>query len=568
MTTAFADETNRYLFQIAPQPLDSALRAFSEVTGVQLSYPGELSAGRQGAGLSGSFTRAQALDKLLAGTGLGYRYVTEDAVTLTRPDPLAELVARAGIRPDYAQATEPEPEKPKVPVKESDEGPTTLPEMTVTASPLDATSYNVPNATTATKTDTPIFDTPVSVQVVPQQVLRDQQAIRLRDALKNVSGVTDDNLLGGYREFFNIRGFSTDRRQYRDGFLNEETTFSLANAERIEVLKGPASVLYGRLEPGGLINIVTKRPLQEPYYSLQQQFGSFDTYRTTADATGPITADGSLTYRFNLEYLDQDNFRDFLSTDRIFLAPSLTWRPSERTQIDLDFMYQDEDAFIDNGIPAIGNRPAPIPITRNLGEPDDGTTAHNEFYWTALSLSHAITDQWNLRARFHSQTGDGFYSNGTVITELDEATGDAKRSVGLTDEKTDTYFGTVDITGKFSTLGLDHTLLLGADYYYGDYRSVGRFFPPVPANDINIFNPVYGRASIGGVQSLRNVPPNSSFKLEDEWYGIYLQDQVAIGERWHLLAGFRYDWAEALEVCCPPPPANPDEGIKTEDSEF
>ncbi|MGH8624065.1 MAG: secretin and TonB N-terminal domain-containing protein [Gammaproteobacteria bacterium] len=184
VTTAFADETNRYLFRIAPQPLDAALRAFSEVTGVQLSYPGELSAGRQGAGLSGSFTRAQALDKLLAGTGLGYRYVTENAVTLTRPDPLAELVARAGIRPDYAQVTEPEPEKPKAPVKKSDEGPTTLPEMTVTASPLDETSYSVPNATTATKTDTPIMETPLNIQVIPQQVLRDQQVVRIDKALQ------------------------------------------------------------------------------------------------------------------------------------------------------------------------------------------------------------------------------------------------------------------------------------------------------------------------------------------------------------------------------------------------
>ncbi|MGH8614869.1 MAG: TonB-dependent siderophore receptor [Gammaproteobacteria bacterium] len=242
-------------------------------------------------------------------------------------DPLERLIAEANKPIEYAQATEPAPKKPKAPVGRSEYGPTVLPEMTVTATPGGEVGYTVPNASTATKTDTPIMETPVSIQVVPRQVLQDQQAIRIEDAVKNVSGVQTSFNYGteNYPDFF-IRGFNTNATVFRNGF-RAYGDFGTANLERIEVLKGPASVLYGRIEPGGLINLVNKRPLFSPYYSIQQQFGSYDLYRTTIDATGPLLSDSSLAYRFNLEYLDKNSFRDFVSTERIFVAPSLTWPP-------------------------------------------------------------------------------------------------------------------------------------------------------------------------------------------------------------------------------------------------
>lgn len=450
----------------------------------------------------------------------------------------------------------PHPSPAETPEEDNQSEAVQLPEIEVKEKKEAPDDYHVPDAVTATKTDTPVIDTPVSIQVVPQEVIQDQQAIRLKDAVKNVSGVTEGFGYGNYLERFMIRGFLSNRSQYRDGFLNYDTNLSLANADRIEVLKGPASVLYGRLEPGGLINIVTRRPQREPYYSLQQQIGSFNTHRTTADLTGPLMKERALSYRLNFEYLNQDGFRDFDfdSTRRKFVAPSLTWRPGKGTRLDLDLVYQDEDTFLDGGIPAIGDRPAPIPITRIFGEPGLGPTSHTEYLWTAVTLSQEITNQWKARGRFQMQKGDGFYGGNFGVGDLDETTGILNRTFGFFPYDTAVYFGTVDLTGRFSTAGLDHTLLFGADYYIADYEEPNGLWLDGPF-PINIFNPVYGTVD---VNAIRSTPPNSFFAWKDKWYGVYVQDQIAVGERWHFLAGGRYDHAWKKQICCPPPGVTPD----------
>lgn len=173
-------------------------------------------------------------------------------------------------------------------------------------------SYAVERAATATKTDQPIMETPVSIQVVPRAVMDDQQVISVGDALKNVSGVQP----GGYTFYDNfiLRGFEANASTYRNGLRHQATTaLETANLDVIEVLKGPTSVLYGRAEPGGLVNLATKRPLDVPYYSLQQQFGSYNFYRTTIDATGPLLADRTLLYRVNLAYKNNNTFQDLVT---------------------------------------------------------------------------------------------------------------------------------------------------------------------------------------------------------------------------------------------------------------
>lgn len=244
-----------------------------------------------------------------------------------------------------------------------------LPEMTVTASPTDETGYNAYSATTATKTDTPIFDTPVSVQVVPRQVLDDQKPINFRDAFENVSSVRAQPSLGS-RNFFIIRGFR-DNNLYRNGLRIDGRDYDSANLEALEVLKGPAAVLYGRIEPGGLINLVTKKPLDAPYYSLEQQFGSYDFYRTLWDATGPITQDQSLSYRFTGACQNSGSFRDFVTLEKYQIHPSITWRPTGATEITVDVEGLNQDHKNDGGIPVIGTRPAPIPISRSVQDPNE-----------------------------------------------------------------------------------------------------------------------------------------------------------------------------------------------------
>ncbi|MEH1837143.1 MAG: TonB-dependent receptor plug domain-containing protein [Nostoc sp.] len=186
--------------------------------------------------------------------------------------------------------------------------------------------YRVSNASTATKTDTPLRDIPASIQVVPRQVLEDQRAVRLQDALQNVSGVTQAGNFGGAGSGgYILRGFGQDGN-FRNGFrdTNFYTVPEIANVEQVEVLKGPASVLFGQAEPGGIINIITKQPLSEPYYAADFTAGSYDFYRPTLDISGPLNTDKTLLYRLNVAYQNSGSFRDFVNSERIFIAPSLT----------------------------------------------------------------------------------------------------------------------------------------------------------------------------------------------------------------------------------------------------
>ena len=181
------------------------------------------------------------------------------------------------------------------------------------------------------------------MQVVPQAVLKDQQVVALDQAIQNVSGVIPNNDSYGTGDSFSIRGFDAMEMTYEDGLRLDQYSTSgfpvdMANTERVEVIKGPASVLYGQAEPGGVVNIVTKKPLDAAHYSLEQQAGSYDFYQTTLDATGPLFSK-KFDYRFVLDYINSGSFRDFVFTDRFSVYPSIEWKPNDKTQLIGTFNY-------------------------------------------------------------------------------------------------------------------------------------------------------------------------------------------------------------------------------------
>lgn len=233
--------------------------------------------------------------------------------------------------------------------------------------------YYAPNASTATRTDTPILEIPQAIQVIPQQVLEDQQVTRLEEALQNSSSVIYNSTDTTSDVNFSIRGFD-QAPVLQDGFRQYDYVEipEVANIERIEVLKGPASILYGEIQPGGVINLVTERPLSDPFYEAEFQAGSFGLIRPQIDITGPLTADKSLLYRLNGLYSRRDGFRDFdQDFEQFFISPVLTWELSDRTNLALELQISNREQPWDFGTIAFDDGVIDTPRDRIFNEPDD-----------------------------------------------------------------------------------------------------------------------------------------------------------------------------------------------------
>jgi len=521
--TALGDAGSKYHFDIPAQSLNQALLMFGRQSQQQLMYGTDIADHLRSRALQGDYTADEAIRILLGDAPLQAVTTGEGAITL----------------------------QPRAAELHNNLGPQTMPAVQVVGKAVyDATDpynpdYSLPNTTTATKTDTPIMETPYSIQVVPKQVLEDVQAIRPGDALNYVSGIYQGSANSGdWLDWTKRRGFDPfPTGDYRDGgafpLASAWGGRDLANIEQVEALKGPASLLYGQATPGGIVNYVTKKPLATPYYSLQQQFGSYDYYRTTLDATGPITQDKNLLYRFNLAYKDANSFRDTVSSDRIFIAPTVTWIISPRTRMNFELEYDHGHVVFDRGIPAIGNRPADVPRNRFLGEADP--QSEFERILVGMNWSHAFNDNWTLSHRFTAVYNGldqvaSFPSLNTDNVRLNRSFELAKVDPG--DDAS--YFNTVNLTGHFDTWGLQHTLLLGGDYFRQSTKNVITPF----SSPINIFNPTYLGGE--GISNLAAGSTSFTTTTERDWFGLYMQDQIKLPYHLHLMGGLRYDSSEQV----------------------
>lgn len=510
-------------YAIPAGTLSQALTQFADQADIKLIFNPELTRHLNAPQLQGPVSVEQGLRELLKGSGLGFRMTDKNTFVIeSRPVSVAEQPQSATILPTV---------------------------RVVGQAVYDSTDpynpdYNLPNASTATKTDSPIMETPFSIQVMPKQVMEDVQAVRPQDALNYVSGMYQGTANSGeWLDWSMRRGFNNfPTGDYRNGapFPLSSTWGGrdLANVERVEALKGPASLLYGMTAPGGVVNYVTKQPLATPYYSLQQQFGSYDFYRTTVDATGPINDDKSLLYRLNLAYKDTNSFRDTVSSDRIFIAPTVTWNISPKTQVNFEMEYDYGHAVFDRGIPAIGTRPADVPRSQFLSESDPRSTF--ERILVGMNWSHVFNDNWTFNHRFTAvYSGIDTYSAEPTGVDADNRTMNRFGLVGhASPDDNASYFNAINLTGHFETFGLRHTLLLGGDYFRNYRRGTEQYY----SSAIDIYNPVHLGAS--GIDNLiRNEPVHYGTALE-HWYGLYLQDQIKLPYNLHMLAGFRYDAAE------------------------
>ncbi|MEM1425436.1 MAG: TonB-dependent receptor [Cyanobacteria bacterium P01_H01_bin.130] len=409
--------------------------------------------------------------------------------------------------------------------------------------------YAVPNASVGTRTDTPLRDVPQSIQVIPREILEDQGLIRLSDAIRNVSGVTTgENEPRGQR--FTIRGFASSS-VLRDGVrLNNNIGFAeLANIERIEVLKGPAGVLFGSLQPGGVINLVSKQPLAEPRYELSLRGGSRELIEPSIDFSGPLTRDGRVRYRLNALYRSEDYYRDYDNRfERFFISPVVSIALNEKTDLTVELEYRNDERPSDFGLVAIGDRVADIPLDRALSNRDDVATT--EALRLGYRFEHRFDEDWKIRNSLYFNRFDTsvfvdlagrLVNAGVVPFAVNDETGDLLLFPGRLDQPTSGLEVQTNVVGKFSTGALDHTLLAGVDYFSRRDRGSDLFAEP-PGPDafgtINIFDPDYSRIPSPDFDDLEGSRLASS---RSDNFGVYVQDQIKIGDNWIILAGLRFD---------------------------
>ncbi len=403
--------------------------------------------------------------------------------------------------------------------------------------------YVLPNATAGTKTDTPIMETPLNVQVISKQVLKDQQVIRLSDSLKNVSGVlsngNSNNALNFGAQSLTLRGFVSETF-FRNGFRLQQGSASreMANVESVEVLKGAAAILYGLVEPGGMVNVITKQPLATPYYGFTQQFGSYDLYRSTLDATGPITKNKELLYRVNMSYENSGSFRDFVDKEDVFFAPVLKWNISPQTQATFELEYNHQREGFDNGmIPSKGKTFLNVPISRNYSEYSPLTT---ETIFGGFNWSHQFNEDWSIKHRFSVNQQRSDFSKLILPRQLDDES--VQRALISPDNNQyNTYSTNLDLTGKFNTFGFEHTLLLGGDYYGLDTKSFRASNFEVTSS-IDIVNPVHPGTPFPTTK------PEFDNSTHTDQYGLYIQDQIKLPYNVHVMGGIRYQYIHSYSL--------------------
>ncbi len=404
--------------------------------------------------------------------------------------------------------------------------------------------YRAKNAVTATKTDTPLAETPQAVTVITRDQIVDQGATNLQDALTYAAGVRSDAYgLDARTDSIRVRGAYPDvfldglRQAY--GYYTSTTRTEPYMLERLEVLRGPSGMLFGSGTAAGIVNMVSKRPLQEAQREVGVQLGSWNRRQLQADLTGPLSADGQWSYRLIAVAREADTQVDFVPDDRRMIAPSLTWRPSAATSLTLQGLYQkDKSGTTSQFLPWEGtilpNPNGRLPVSRFIGEPGDHYDSERKtFGWL---FEHKFNDRFTFRQNFrHAQNeNDSSYHYGDFFTipggwGLDPI---FKRRTGrvldsyLTRNRIDTLDNHLE--SHFDTGGLKHTLLVGADYS----RQRENVWGASTYSAIDAYAPLYG---------FRQEPERVALpRTKQRATGVYLQDQIKLGN-WNFIAGLRHD---------------------------
>lgn len=503
-------------YDIPAGALSTTLTRFASEAGVLLSTDAALTQGKQSGGLRGRH-----------GIGQGFALILRDTGLQAIPDGAGYTL------------------KPLPPSGDA----MTLPAVKVVAEADTETAWSpvggivARRSASGSKTDTALIEMPQSVHVVTREEMTSRGADRtVLEALEYTPGFLNTESVNTRADYGNLRGFSAYQSMYVDG-LNLPYGLDRAapqiepyGLERIEVLKGPASVLYGQAAPGGLINAVSKRPTAERRAELDLHWGTYSRLEAGLDLSGPFTQDRTLLYRLVGFGRDSDTQIDFVKDDRKYVAPSLTWLPGKDTRLTVLASYQeDEGGEFNNSFPYEFTRdPGPlgrVPLHRNGGEPDDRYDREQ----TAIGwvFDHRFDDTWSVAQIARWQDLDVQYDNAIFPDVRDERS--IERSIYVFDETLETLTVDTRVVATFATGPVQHTVLVGVDYrdQKGDSANGYHYQAAAP---LDLFDPVYG-------QSDDDLPFTASADAKLEQWGWYAQEQARIG-RWALTLGGRHDSAK------------------------
>ncbi len=398
--------------------------------------------------------------------------------------------------------------------------------------------YQPLSSSTATLTSMPLLDIPQVVNTVSDKVLEDQHATSLDEALYNVANVVQTNTLGGTQDAFTRRGFGANR----DGSIMTNglrtvlpRSFNAATS-RVEVLKGPASTLYGILDPGGLINVVTKRPERIFSGNISATSSSFGGGSGQIDVTGPIEGT-QLAYRLIGEYQNEDYWRNFGKERSSFIAPSLTWFGDDAT-VNLSWSHRNYNTPFDRGtIFALNTGQAVnVPSKVRFDEPFNITDGNSDL--AQLNAEYRLNSQWT--ARFdYSFSQDMYSDNQARVMAYDAKTGNLTRRVDATQGSTQRMHATrADLQGNVVIGGFYNELLTGIAYENYDLLRTDMIRCKNVKNSLNIYHPIYGTLDKCTTVSAAD----SDQRIQQETYATYLQDALYLTDKWIAVAGVRYQY--------------------------
>ncbi len=398
--------------------------------------------------------------------------------------------------------------------------------------------YKAERSASATRTDTALHETPQSVSVVPRDVLKDTSATRLQEGLDYAGGVGRANNFGGQGlTTLTVRGFTTGEF-YRNGFPINRGYPNAPDAntvERLEVIRGPASTLYGRGDPGGTFNIVSKQPQLDDKVTVGSQIDDQGLRRATLDATGALTQDGALAYRLNVLGEGGESFRDDVDSERYGVTPVLSWQVDDATRIVFEGDFMRNNHPLDRGLTRLPRQAGTASRDTNVWEKGSDNLLHNDNDMAQLRFEHRLDDDWTLAGGL--QWLDGSLKGNAVEANGLQADG---RTLGRNFNYRELEWTSRDyqlnLTGHFDTAGLSHTLLTGLEYEDYDYSSIIlRSAGGAAAYPVDLFNPVLGQPR----PALTRTTTHDRENLKT--WAAFVQDQVALTERLKALAGVRFE---------------------------